>query len=247
MVKVNWDKRPIKRFVRDLVASFCGKGKLNALLFPADHAKDVLALKASGVVNGLTTLTLVEKSPENMTKALRVISRNKMGKCKGRKPFAWRNLMHLLPALTKALDFAWFDYCGMFKACEAEWTKANAPKFMGTGSDVLFTFQAVLRGTKNTYFARVEEETSETDIAREITATGPVQTMHVADDGSIYNVPATPYMLRALAIRRIGIRKLLDGWTFALSHITYKDRDPDSQDDRGPAMILLHLSDIKPV
>jgi hypothetical protein len=258
MVQVNWSRRPIKALVRTLVATACGKGKKHALLFPADHAKDVLALQGAGVVNGLTKLTLVEKSPSNMTKALRAIARFGLGKCKGRKPSPWRDMLHKLPlsaslirskipGYVKTLDFAWFDYCGFFMNHEAQWTSENARFFMQPGSDVLFTFQAVIRGraVPTVYFTRFESGHG-SEIRAEIRDIGKLETMHVRDDGSIYSVPASPKMLRALAIRRIGIRKLLTGWTFDIKHTTYKDRDPQTQDDRGPGMILLHLTNIRP-
>jgi hypothetical protein len=265
----NWSRRPIKAYVRDLVARVCKRGKKHALLFPADHAKDVLALQKTGVINGLTKLSLVEKSTANMTKALRAVSRSGLGNTKGRSVLPHANMLHKLtlwdhlrPApgnpddsreYRKALDFAWFDYCGSFSNQEATWTQRNARHFMWSGSDVLFTFQACLRGRHNgnAYFARFESG-YEGKIRAEIREMGRLETMHVRDDGSIYYVPATAYTLRAVAIRRIGLRELFNtatgrshNWTFKINHLAYKDRDPTTQDDRGPVMILLHLTDIQ--
>jgi hypothetical protein len=264
----NWSRRPIKAYVRDLVARVCKRGKKHALLFPADHAKDVLALQGTGVVNGLTKLYLVEKSTENMTKALRAVSCSGLGKCKGRGVVAHADMLHnfrlwnYLHSNRRAgydytarwcLDFAWFDYCGSFSNQEAEWTASNANYFMHDTSDVLFTFQACLRGRHNgnAYFARFESG-YEDKIRAEIQEIGRLETMHVRDDRSIYYVPATPYTIRAVAIRRIGLRELFNtatgrshNWTFKINHLAYKDRDPTTQDDRGPVMILLHLTDIQ--
>jgi hypothetical protein len=250
---VNWNGRPIKKFVRDYVATFSTKGKRHALFFPADHAKDALALKDAGVINGLTSLLAVEKSRANLTKAIRVLTRNKLGNCKGRETRYFDGLLHEMTGLTGdvktrgKLDFAWFDYCGFFMNTEAKWSADNAHLYMHPGSDVWFTFQAIIRGRAMpyAYFTKIENETPEEKIATEIVAMGPVKTWHVRDDGSIYNVLASPSMLRALAIRRIGIRKLYPGYTFDIEHITYKDRDPKTQDDRGPGMILLHLTNIR--
>lgn len=252
---VDWSNRPIKKYIRTLVASVCTKGKKHALFFPADHARDALSLKDAGVFNGLTTLLAIEKDPKNMTKARRALSKNGFGNCKGRPTWSFTDLLHKLDladhvdndAGGKKLDFAWFDYCGFFMNHEADWTAKYANYFMHENADVLFTFQAVIRGRAKpyAYFQKIEDATSETEIAREIVAVGPVTTMHVRNDGSIYNVLASPAMLRALALRRIGLRKLFPGFTFDMTHTTYKDRDPKTQDDRGPGMILIHLTNIR--
>ena len=256
VVMSSWD-RPIKTYTRDLFARLCGKGKEHALLFPADHAKDVLALQKTGVINGLTKLTLVEKNHGNMVKALRAVTRSGLGRSKGRGILPHTDMLHELNLRNNLhrnskygwlsqLDLVWLDLCGVFLNQEAEWTRRNAPYFMSYGADVLFTFQAALRGRShgNAYFAQFDSG-YEGEIRAEIREIGKLETMHVRNDGSIYYVPATPHTLRAVAIRRIGIRKLLPQWTFKMSHIAYKDRDPKTQhDDRGPVMIVLHLSDV---
>ena len=234
--------RPLKPYVRRLVASVCGKAKQNAIMFPASKAHDVRAFLDAGILTKKTTLTAIEYDPK-IAKQMWVSLFN-LGMA--RKTKVHRGEAHTLK-VSKPVDLAFLDFCGPGTIEEMDWIHYLVPNITGPTSDVIFTFKANNRGAG--YFADHQKRMIGTPAFREeLALIRRTPTWKVDLKKNISVCQSTEPSLRALACVRLALRRSFSGFDFKVQSTIYRDLDLSKGTTAGSReMLLIHFSDFRRV
>lgn len=243
---MDWS-RPIKKYLRDTIARFSAKNKKNALVLPADHALDVKELAAHGVINRDTTVLAVDLCAATLEKAKPLIS-TLVDKAHYHADYLEKFDLTAYAEKFGRVDLPIFDRCGTITQKIADWQEKHENAYMFPGSNVWFTLQVALRGRTGpgtTFFGIVDRNTRPLTLKAEINKIGPLKTVRVASDGSLYEEPATEKVIRALAVQHIGMRKLFPDFDFSIQSFSYRDQGKENSNRHGTPMTLLHLFNIQ--